>query len=231
VSDAATTMDGMYRWQRHIYDASRKYYLLGRDAMIADLRPPPGGSVLEIGCGTGRNLVRAAQAYPDVACYGLDVSAEMLVTARRSVARAGLSRRVTLAVADATAFQAEALFGRASFERIFISYALSMIPQWEAVLDRAVEALAPGGSLHLVDFGDQAGLPGWFRFGLNRWLGWFHVVPRRNLNDRLRILARARGLRLTTTTRLAGYAAQAVLERPIVRVPQVPAAREATPGA
>ncbi|MDP3319209.1 MAG: class I SAM-dependent methyltransferase, partial [Bosea sp. (in: a-proteobacteria)] len=74
-------MDAIYRHQRHIYDASRKFYLLGRDRLIDDLAPPEGGSVLEIGCGTGRNLVRIAQAYPGRACFGLDVSSAMLETA------------------------------------------------------------------------------------------------------------------------------------------------------
>ena len=65
MSDAAALMDRMYRRQRHIYDLSRKYYLLGRDEAIARLDPAPGDGVLEIGCGTGRNLIKAAQAYPD----------------------------------------------------------------------------------------------------------------------------------------------------------------------
>ena len=92
--DAASLMDRMYRYQRHIYDASRKFYLLGRDRLIEELGPPEGGHVLEIGCGTGRNLVKAARAYPSIHCYGLDVSAEMLATAERSIARAGLSGRI-----------------------------------------------------------------------------------------------------------------------------------------
>ena len=50
-------MDRLYRHQRHIYDLTRKYYLLGRDELIAELDPPPHGTVLEIGCGTGRNLL------------------------------------------------------------------------------------------------------------------------------------------------------------------------------
>ena len=64
MSDAAALMDHMYRRQRHIYDLSRKFYLLGRDEAIARLRPAPGDKVLEIGCGTGRNLVKLAQTYP-----------------------------------------------------------------------------------------------------------------------------------------------------------------------
>ena len=60
----ADLMDGIYRHQRHIYDATRKFYLLGRDEMIEGLAVPSGGSVLEIGCGTGRNLIAAARRYP-----------------------------------------------------------------------------------------------------------------------------------------------------------------------
>ena len=37
MSDHKGLMDGVYRYQRHIYDLTRKYYLLGRDGLIADL--------------------------------------------------------------------------------------------------------------------------------------------------------------------------------------------------
>ena len=65
MSDAAALMDRMYRRQRHIYDLSRKFYLLGRDEAITRLHASPGDKMLEIGCGTGRNLVKLAQAYPE----------------------------------------------------------------------------------------------------------------------------------------------------------------------
>ena len=91
--------------------------------------------------------------------FGLDVSSEMLVSARASIERAGLASRIRVAQADATNFDPNALFGRPHFERVVISYALSMIPPWREALAEAVEALAPGGALHIVDFGDQARLP------------------------------------------------------------------------
>src|SRR5262245_16282875 len=127
-------MDRMYRHQRHVYDLSRKYYLLGRDRLIARLALEPGQSVLEIGCGTGRNLIAAARRYPLAHLHGLDVSSAMLATARRTIARAGLASRIRLAQADATAIDAAALFGEARFDRVFISYSLSMIPAWRDVL-------------------------------------------------------------------------------------------------
>ena len=81
-------MDAIYRSQRHFYDLTRKYYLLGRDALIEGLAPPSGGSVLEAGCGTGRNLIVAARRWPDAHYYGVDISEAMLETARANVAKA-----------------------------------------------------------------------------------------------------------------------------------------------
>lgn len=210
---AAGLMDAMYRHQRHIYDASRKYYLLGRDRLIARLDPPPGGTILEIGCGTGRNLIAIARAYPGRACYGLDVSSAMLATARQSVERAGMSDRVVLEQADATAFDPQALFGQAGFDRIVISYALSMIPPWQGVVEEALRRLSPGGELHIVDFGDQRDLPGPFRAVLNRWLALFHVTPRGELAAVLDEVARAAGASVATEALYGGYAALARARR------------------
>jgi S-adenosylmethionine-diacylgycerolhomoserine-N-methlytransferase len=207
-------MDRIYRHQRHIYDASRKFYLLGRDELIERLSPQRGACVLEIGCGTGRNLVKLARAYPQARFCGIDISAEMLETAGRSVARAGLASRISLARADATRFDPQALFGRDRFERIVISYALSMIPPWQAALNEAARHLAPGGSLHIVDFGDQAGLPAAFSRALNRWLHLFHVSPRRTLPAELASLAGGLGLVARTESRFCGYAVYAVAQRP-----------------
>lgn len=174
-------MDAIYRSQRHIYDLTRKYYLLGRDALIAGLAPPPGGAVLEIGCGTGRNLIAAARAWPDARFYGIDISEAMLETARAKVAKAGLSQRIVLAQGDATAFDAVALFGLTEFDRVFQSYTLSMIPDWQGALAEGAGKLAPGGRLDIVDFGQQERLPAAFRAALFAWLAKFDVAPRAGL--------------------------------------------------
>ena len=156
---AAEKMDAIYRRQRFIYDATRRYYLLGRDRLIGSLKPPLGGAVLEVGCGTARNLIRAAKRYPDARFYGIDISEAMLKSARASVARCGLRSRVTLAQGDATAFEPAALFGRDAFDRIYISYSLSMIPPWQDALKHAISLLSPRGELHIVDFGEFADYP------------------------------------------------------------------------
>ena len=201
----AEQMDAIYKVQRHIYDLTRKYYLLGRDRLIERLQPPRGGSVLEIACGTGRNLVAAARAYPDVHFFGLDISEEMLISARAAVSRAGLENRVTLARADATAFDAQALFGVAKMDRAYISYALSMIPDWRAAIGQGVDVLSPDGCLHVVDFGQQERLPKLFRSGLHAWLARFHVAPRAELPELVNLYYRG-GHDVDFTRLYGGYA-------------------------
>jgi len=202
----AELMDGVYRWQRHIYDLTRKYYLLGRDRLISGLNVPPQGTVLELGCGTGRNIILAARRYPDARFFGLDISAEMLATATAAIAREGLSARVTLARGDATDFDTKALYGIESFDRIFVSYSLSMIPGWEKTVSAALAALAPGGTLHIVDFGQQEGLPRWFRALLRGWLRKFHVEPRQSLRDVLESESQRTGATFHFRTLYRGYA-------------------------
>jgi S-adenosylmethionine-diacylgycerolhomoserine-N-methlytransferase len=206
-------MDGIYRYQRFIYDATRRYYLFGRDRLLADLKVPASGHVLEVGCGTARNLIRAARRYPTARLYGIDISEQMLRTARTKIARAGLSDRITLAAADASAFSAGALFGRPLFERVFISYALSMIPPWrETVLQAAVHA-APQGELHIVDFGDFAAYPGWLRSAQLDWLRRFSVTPVPQLERKLAGIARGIGFSERAQRLYGGYAIEACLRR------------------
>ncbi|PPJ46109.1 SAM-dependent methyltransferase [Rhizobium sp. KAs_5_22] len=207
-AEHAERMDGMYRYQRHIYDLTRKYYLFGRDRMIARLDVPRDGTLLEVGCGTGRNLLLAHRIHPTAKLYGLDISAEMLVSARANFR--GIPVMPQLQVADATTFDAAA-FGVAGFDRIMISYALSMIPDWEKAIDASLAALKPGGSLHIVDFGQQERLPAWFRGMLQGWLSRFHVTPRETLRDVLSARADAVKARLEFEAVGRGYAWHAVI--------------------
>lgn len=214
-------MDRLYRHQRHIYDLTRKYYLFGRDRLIAGLDVPRGGKVLEIGCGTGRNLVRAARCYPHAFFFGVDISREMLASAgtaarRAGVAprRAGVAPRVRLAKGDAERFDACTRFAVPGFDRVVFAYALSMVPGWRAALAMALAHVAPGGSLHMVDFAEMDRWPRWARGLMRRWLKRFHVTPRAGLVDEAGRLARAHGLAMTVETIAGGYARIIVLTRP-----------------
>jgi len=174
----AELMDKVYRRQRYIYDLTRKYYLFGRDRMIRELALRPGEAVVEVGCGTARNLIRIARRYPKAELFGLDASAEMLRTAARNVAAAGLSDRIRLVEGYAEALTPQ-LFGRdRPFDRVLFPYSLSMIPDWRQALNAAGAALDENGRLHVVDFGDLTGLGPLAGGVLRAWLRLFHVEPR-----------------------------------------------------
>ncbi|MGI6856833.1 class I SAM-dependent methyltransferase [Mesorhizobium sp. 1B3] len=209
----ASLMNGVYRYQRHIYDLTRKYYLLGRDRMIAFIEPA-SGAVLELGCGTGRNIVLAARRYPEARFFGLDISSAMLDTAAFAITREGIASRVKLAQGDATSFDLGELFGSRAVDRVFISYSLSMIPQWEDTIAAALTAIKPGGSLHIVDFGPQEHLPRWFKRVLRAWLASFHVSPRDSLREVLESTCQHRGASLSFETLYRGYAVHAVVTLP-----------------
>jgi SAM-dependent methyltransferase len=147
-SDVTRAMNNMYRYTRHVYDASRKFYLLGRDRLIRELNAQAGEVVIEVGCGTARNLIKMARLYPEVRFYGLDASEEMLKTACENVARAGLADRIQLAHGFAQNFDPQAMFNLApgSIDKIVFSYALSMIPPWQESVDHALGLLEAGSS-------------------------------------------------------------------------------------
>lgn len=206
-------MDETYSFHRHIYDFTRKFYLFGRDRLIRRLAPPPGGTVLEVGCGTARNLIVAAKRYPRARFFGFDISDAMLETARKSVARHGLEGRITLAQADAGTFDTNTLFGLERVGRVFMSYTISMIPPWVEAIERGAACLAPGGSLHIVDFGQYERLPGLLKRLHFKSLNDFHVFPRRELPAVLKRIAEEQGLALEFTPLYRGYAWSATLTK------------------
>jgi S-adenosylmethionine-diacylgycerolhomoserine-N-methlytransferase len=153
-----------YRWHAHIYDGTRWAFLFGRRELIeaaAGMGAPPR-SILEVGCGTGGNLVRLARRFPQAEIAGLDLSSSMLAKARPKLASFG--SRVKL------------LHGAypgpptGTYDLIVLSYCLSMInPGHAEVLDRCVSDLNEYGRLAIVDFHDTPFAP--FR----HWMGWNHV--------------------------------------------------------
>lgn len=175
MSDAFEKMDRMYRIQRYFYDATRKFYLLGRDQLLDEINIRPGESVLEAGCGTARNLIILAMRDPEAKFYGLDASDAMLETAQSKIAAACV-KNIELKTALADEFTYNRTFGRTEkFDKIFFSYSISMIPPWRESIENALANLKPGGRLYVVDFDDQRNLPSLARRTLTKWLSLFGV--------------------------------------------------------
>ncbi len=188
--DTVSHMNQMYRYQRHIYDFTRKYYLLGRDTLIQEMQVQAGDRILEMGCGTARNLEKLAAKHTNVELYGIDASSEMLATAEQKLRDKAYAHRIHLKQALAEEVHYQKLFDLDKpFDTVFYSYALSMIPPWREALAQGLANLKDGGDLYIVDFSQQAELPAWFRAVLRRWLTLFDVHPNPQLAAHLQQLA------------------------------------------
>ena len=173
--DAFANMDRMYRHQRYFYDLTRKYYLLGRDRLISEMNVQNGENILEVGCGTARNLIILAKKYPRANFFGLDASSEMLKTSQIKVEKQKI-KNIELQVTLADDFTFDKTFNlEKPFDTIFFSYSISMIPPWKESITNALKNLKPGGNLFIVDFYDQKDLPKAFQKLLQSWLRQFHV--------------------------------------------------------
>lgn len=145
--------------------------------MIAELALQPGSTLIEVGCGTARNLIAIARTYPEARLYGLDASEAMLETARVKVRQTGLEDRILLRHGLAEELSPSG-FGVGSFDHVLFSYSLSMAPDWQGAIIAAIKALSEKGRWHVVDFADLKGLGFLARGALMAWLRLFHVSPR-----------------------------------------------------
>ncbi len=117
-----------------------------RRRAVERLELHPGERVLEIGCGSGRNLdLLTAAVGPTGAILGVDLSDGMLRRARRLVKRRGWAN-VTLAQRDAASL--EPLI---SIDAVLFSLSYSVIPDRHAALAGAWAALRNGGRLVIMD--------------------------------------------------------------------------------
>lgn len=117
-----------------------------RSRAVGRMEVRPGSRVLEVGCGTGRNLGPLLRAVgPEGRVYGVDLSEGMLAEARELCDRAGW-RNVTLLRADAAEYELpEAVDG------VIFSLSYAVIPHHREAIRHAWEQLRPGGYLVIMD--------------------------------------------------------------------------------
>jgi SAM-dependent methyltransferase len=119
-----------------------------RQKAVARLELEPGSRVLEVGCGTGRNLAPLVQAVgAEGHVYGVDLSDSMLAEAAELCAERGW-HNVTLRRADAASAEYDS---PAQFDGVIFSLSYAVIPNHLEALRRAWEQLRPGGYLVIMD--------------------------------------------------------------------------------
>jgi phosphatidylethanolamine/phosphatidyl-N-methylethanolamine N-methyltransferase len=103
-----------------------------------------GGSVLEVGVGTGLALRHYG---PRVSVTGVDYSEEMLVKARAKVATEGLRNVAALHRMDAR----ELDFSDDSFDHVAAMHVISVVPEPERVMREIARVVRPGGTVLIVN--------------------------------------------------------------------------------
>jgi S-adenosylmethionine-diacylgycerolhomoserine-N-methlytransferase len=143
--DYASRLEAFYGPQAERYDAFRERLLHGRTELVERMEIGDGMRVVELGCGTGSILDRIRSC--SVRCTSIqlvDLCPALLTVARH---RAKAYRNVEVVEADAVHWQPDV-----AVDRVFLSYALTMIPDWQGVIANAMTMLKPGGRLGVVDF-------------------------------------------------------------------------------
>lgn len=134
-----------YGPQADDYDRFRERLLHGRRDLVDALPVQPGARVVELGGGTGRNAEFFGDRLPQIECLRIvDLCEPLLAVARR---RFRNFPNVCCTLADATRWRPDE-----PADCVYISYALTMIPDWRAAVDNAIAMLAEDGVLGVVDF-------------------------------------------------------------------------------
>jgi S-adenosylmethionine-diacylgycerolhomoserine-N-methlytransferase len=179
-----------YAFHAPIYDWSRPLILRGRRQLVLGLGAGRGHKVLDVGCGTGLNLVLLARS--GAAAIGIECTPAMLRRAETRLARQPAAVRERLCL-DPRPYGTHSDYeGRA--DRVLFSYSLSMIPPYAEVLDRARSDLRPGGRIGVVDFLDAAAVLGRSLERSHVCLGPARLETLRRLFPKHRLRVRSTGL-------------------------------------
>jgi S-adenosylmethionine-diacylgycerolhomoserine-N-methlytransferase len=186
VGSHAERLQAFYGPQASRYDAFRERLLQGRRELIDSLDPPAAGRVVEMGGGTGRNLLFFGDRLAGFERIDLvDLCPALLDQARR---RTASMANVHIVEADAVQWRPQR-----PVDLVYFSYSLTMIPDWRGAIDNAIAMLKPGALLGVVDFyvSDAKGGPGRAHHGAftrRFWPRWFGHDGVRLDPDHLRYL-------------------------------------------
>lgn len=170
----AERLESFYSGQADDYDDFRSRLLHGREELIDRLHFPAGGVWLDLGAGTGGNVLHAASRIRGLREVKLvDLSQSLLDVAEKRLENAGIEN-ATCTLADVTCLD----LPDDSVDLVTFSYSLTMIPDWFAAIESARRVLKPGGTIAVVDFYVSRKYPtdrhrrhGWFC--RNFWQLWF----------------------------------------------------------
>jgi demethylmenaquinone methyltransferase/2-methoxy-6-polyprenyl-1,4-benzoquinol methylase len=157
------TIRGLYRKRAGWYDFSANaYYLIGfretkyRKMAVSELALEVGDTVIEIGCGTGLNFKYLLQSIGNTGhLIGIDLTDAMLERAKSRIER-NAWKNVQLVQSDAAKY----VFPPRA-KGVISTFALTLVPEYEAIIERAANSLVSGGRFVILDFKKPERWPLW----------------------------------------------------------------------
>ena len=107
-----------------------------------------GGSLLEVGCGTGRHLLQLTRAFPRARCVGVDIDPTGMKAAKEAIEKAGVADRVDLVEGEVGTAVPEASVDAVVMIEVLHEIAPEIRQQ---VIDDCYRALRSDGWLLIVD--------------------------------------------------------------------------------
>ena len=134
------------------YDATNRLLTAGADEAwrkraVAELRPPAGGAILDLCCGTGDLAFHLTRTDPSLRVTGTDFCGPMLDGARRRAGRE--DRSGTIAFVEADVMQLP--FPDASFDGATMGFSMRNVVDIVATLREARRVLKPGARFVNLD--------------------------------------------------------------------------------
>lgn len=124
-----------------------------RSALVAQVDPRPGETILDVGCGTGALAILLKAACPAARVVGVDPDPAVLAIAAAKTRKAGVEVEWRQAMGDRLAEAAPP----GSVDKVVSSLVLHQcpLPMKMAILQAMRAALKPGGAMTIGDYGLQ----------------------------------------------------------------------------
>ncbi len=108
--------------------------------------------VLDVGCGSGSWAIEAAQTYPSMSLFGIDISKKMVDYARSQAIARGVADKIEFAVMDALRMLE---FPNDFFDLVNLRMGVSFLRKWDwpKLLSEFQRVTRPGGVIRITDEG------------------------------------------------------------------------------